>query len=110
MAISANSPRYKWFVVGILFCAVAVNYGDRTAISSVFPLLKRDLGMSDVALGAVGSLFLWTYALLSPIVDYIGDRFSRSSHVTYSLGAWSLVTLFTGFITSSHQLLGCAFP
>jgi predicted MFS family arabinose efflux permease len=61
--------------------------------------------MSDVALGAIGSLFLWTYALLSPLAGYIGDRFSRSSLITWSLAAWSCVTIATGLVSTSHQLL-----
>src|SRR5262249_48780821 len=76
MATVVNSPRYKWYLVGLLFFPVALNYADRTAISAVFPLLKRDLGMSDVALAAVGSLFLWSYGLLSPLAGSVGDRLS----------------------------------
>jgi predicted MFS family arabinose efflux permease len=105
MAIQVNSLRYKWYLIGILFCAVAVNYADRTAISSVFPLLKKDLRMSDVAIGGVGSAFLWTYALFSPLAGYLGDRFSRSSLITWSLVAWSLVTAATGLVSTSRQLL-----
>jgi MFS transporter, Spinster family, sphingosine-1-phosphate transporter len=95
----------KWRVVALLFFVAALNYGDRTSISSVFPLLRRDLGMSDVELAATGSFFLWSYALLSPLAGYVGDRFSRSSLIVASLFGWSCVTLATGFVTSSAQLL-----
>ncbi len=105
MTVSVNSPRYKWYLVGFLFCTVALNYADRTAISAVFPLLKRELGMSDLALGAIGSFFLWSYALLSPFAGYVGDRLPRSSLVSGSLIAWSAVTLVTGLVSTSHQLL-----
>lgn len=104
MTIRAGS-KAKWRVVALLFFVAALNYGDRTAISSVFPLLRRDLGMSDVELAATGSFFLWSYALLSPLAGYMGDRFSRSTLVVTSLFGWSLVTLATGFVTSSRQLL-----
>jgi len=38
--------------MALLFCCGTLNYADRTAMSSVFPLLQRDLGLTDLALGA----------------------------------------------------------
>ncbi len=96
----------KWWVVALLFWAAALNYGDRTAITAVFPLLRSDLGMSDVALAATGSFFLWSYALASPLAGYLGDRFSRTFLIAGSLFAWSAVTLLTSFAANSPQLLG----
>ena len=91
-------------MLALLFCAGALNYADRTAISSVFPLLRRDLGISDLGLAAIGSLFLWSYAISSPVAGVIADRFSRSRLVVLSLAAWSVVTAATGLVTDSGQL------
>jgi len=99
------SSNYKWFVAAMLFSAAALNYGDRTAITAVFPLLKRDLGMSDLLLGATGTVFLWSYAIVSPFVGFLGDRISRARLLTASLGAWSLVMTFSGLAASASQLL-----
>ena len=103
--MAASDPRYKWRLVAFLFFVAALNYGDRTAMSSVFPLLRRDLGMSDVQLGATGSFFLWSYALGSLVAGYLGDRISRSRLVAWSLGSWSLVTLATGLAPNAESLL-----
>ncbi len=97
--------KYKWQVVGVLFWAAALNYADRTAISSVFPLLRSELGASDVALGAVGSFFLWSYALGSPLAGYLSDRLSRSRLIVWSLVSWSVVTFLTGLAANVPQLL-----
>lgn len=99
------SPRYKWQLVAFLFVVAMVNYADRTAISAVFPLLGAELGMSDVALAALGSFFLWSYAAGSPFAGVLADRFSRSRLVVLSLAAWSLVTIWTGFSHNSTELL-----
>jgi MFS family permease len=101
----AASPRYKWISLGLLFVVSALNYADRGAITAVFPLLKSELGMSDVALAATGSLFLWSYALASPLAGYLGDRFPRSSVIVWSLVAWSLVTAMTGFVSTANHVL-----
>jgi MFS family permease len=101
---SAAMP-YKWYVMALLFSAAGLNYADRTAITAVFPLLRRDLGMSDIALGATGTVFLWTYAAISPFAGYLGDKVSRARLLTLSLGAWSLVMGCSALATSATQLL-----
>ncbi len=55
------------------------NYADRQAIFSVFPLLKSEMGLSDVQLGIVGSSFMWVYAGFGPIAGLIGDRLRRKT-------------------------------
>ena len=94
-----------WRIAALLACAASLNYADRTAISSVFPLLKADLGLSDLHLAAVGTVFLWSYAAGSPFAGLIADRFSRSRVVVLSLFAWSLVTIITGFVRTPGELL-----
>jgi MFS family permease len=100
-----SPARYKWVLVGALFFFNFINYADRTAITAVFSLLKRDLGFSDVGLGAIGSCFLWSYALASPLAGYVGDRMRRSRVLLLSLFGWSLATLLAGLATAQWQLL-----
>ncbi len=95
----------KWILVAMLFLVSALNYADRTSITSVYALLKTDLGFTDVALGLMGSLFLWSYALASPLGGYVGDRVSRGWLIIASLAGWSLITLLTGFANAPWQLL-----
>lgn len=91
-----------------LFLAVAgaLNYGDRAALSSVFSPLQADLKLSDTALGLLGAVFLWSYALCSPLAGVLADRLSRGALVAWSLGLWSLVTALTGFVNGFVLLLG----
>lgn len=91
--------------MALLFLIGATNYGDRTAISSVFPLLHAEFNATDVELGAIGTAFLWAYASASPFAGMFADRFSRSRIVAGSLAAWSLITLITAFTTSIGQIL-----
>lgn len=97
--------RYKWLVIALLATVGALNYCDRAAIASVFPLLRSDLKASDLELAAVGSFFLWTYAFASPLSGWLADRMSRSRLIVIALTGWSAVTLLTGFVTSMPQLL-----
>ncbi len=96
----------KWVVAVVLACAAAINYADRAVLSSVLPLLRSDLHLSDVELGSLGSVFLWSYALASPLAGILADRVSRSRLVWLSVFLWSLVTLCTGLCSSFGQLIG----
>src|SRR5215204_5474806 len=96
---------FNWPLIAILTPIAALNYCDRMAIAAVFPLLRTELGVSDVWLGAIGSTFLWSYAVGSPIVGWVADRWSRTRIVQFSLIGWSLVTLATGLTRNTNQLL-----
>jgi predicted MFS family arabinose efflux permease len=100
-----NASAVAWRTAALLACAASLNYADRTSISSVFPLLKADLGLTDIQLAAIGSFFLWSYAAGSPFAGFLADRLPRGKTVAVSLLAWSLVTLWTGFARSSTELL-----
>lgn len=96
---------YKWWLVAMLWLVCLLNYADRQAIFSVFPLLKSELHLSDLQLGIVGSSFMWVYALSGPIAGLSGDRFSRKLLIIIGLIFWSLITLATALSRSYGQLV-----
>ena len=96
---------HGWGPLALLFLIAAVNYADRTALSSVFPLVRQELGLSDVGLAAIGSLFLWSYAAGSPFAGLVADRMRRGGLIVWSLLAWSTVTLATALARTSAELL-----
>ena len=98
-------PGYKWIVVGLLFFSGFLNLEDRVVIFSVMPLLRQELHLSDMFVGALMSVFLWTYALCSPLAGYFGDRMSRQRVIVGCLALWSLVTIAAGLVTSPAQLM-----
>ena len=95
----------KWVLVWVLFVIGMLNYGVRTSITAVYPLLKAELGFTDAGLGALGSFFLWSYAFASPLAGHLGDRFDRSRIVLWSLIGWSLVTVASGMMSARGGLL-----
>lgn len=101
---------YKWILVAVLFVTACLNYADRAALTAVFPILRKELGMSDVALAATSSLFLWSYALFSPLAGYMGDRFSRSSVIAWSLAVWSVIVILNGLARTPTELLLMRVP
>lgn len=99
------NPYYKWVVVGVMWLIACLNYTDRMTIFSVFPVLKNEMGLTDIGLALIGSSFLWVYAVFSPVGGYLGDRFPRRTVILGSLVLFSLITFATGLARTGNQLV-----
>jgi MFS family permease len=93
----AASPRYKWWVVAMLWLIAFFNYADRQAIFSVFPLLEQEMHLTQVQLGLLGSSFAWVYGLAAPLAGLVVDRVRRKTAILGGLQAWSLICIATIF-------------
>ena len=93
-------PSYKWWVVAMLWLISFFNYADRQAIFSVFPLLEREMQLTPVQLGILGSAFAWVYGLSAPLAGMIIDRVKRRTAILGGLQAWSLICVAT--VTSTN--------
>jgi MFS family permease len=100
-----SNPYYKWVVVGVMWLIACLNYTDRMTIFSVFPVLQKQMGLSNIGLALIGSSFLWVYAIFSPVGGYLGDRFPRRRVILGSLVLFSLVTFATGLARSGTELV-----
>ena len=89
-------PSYKWHLVSLFWVAYFLNQGDRQIFNVVIPLIKADLGLSDVQIGWVVSGFTLVYGLLVPVAGFAGDVFSRKKTIFLSLLVFSAGTLLTG--------------
>jgi predicted MFS family arabinose efflux permease len=98
-------PRGAWLVVILLWFAGALNYADRTVAITMHQSIVGVIPMTEAQFGAITSVFLVVYAVLSPLAGFLADRFSRSRLVLASLLAWSIATCLTAYATTFHQLL-----
>jgi MFS family permease len=104
LAIAAR-PNYKWWVVAMLWLISFFNYADRQAIFSVFPLLEREMNLTPIQLGLLGSAFAWVYGLGAPFAGMVVDRVRRKSAIIGGLHAWSLICIATVLSTDFRHLL-----
>jgi MFS family permease len=89
------SPRYRWYVVAMLWLISFFNYADRQAVFSVFPLLEQEMNLTKPELGLLGSSFAWVYGLCAPFAGSLVDRVRRKSAILGGLHAWSLICMAT---------------
>src|SRR3989475_10231316 len=99
------APRYKWYVVGMLWWICFFNYADRQAIFSVFPLLEKEFGLTLEQLGWLGSSFGLVYGLCAPFAGRVVDRVRRKSAILGGLHAWSAICMATALSRGFGQLL-----
>lgn len=103
--MSRPNDNYKWLVVAMLWLVSFFNYADRQALSSVFPLLEKQFGLSLVQLGMLVSAFAWVYGLSSPFSGNLADRIRRKFAILGGLQAWSVICAATALARNFPQLL-----
>ena len=98
--------RADWAIVAVLWIAYLINYTDRQSVFSIFPVLRRELGFSDVQLGLIGSLFMWVYSICGAFAGRLADRYRRERIIVLSAILWSLSILGTATSASVGAFLG----
>lgn len=93
----SRPPGYRWELIVLLWGAFFLNQGDRQVFNSVIPLIRESLGLSDIQVGLVGTIFTIIYGILVPVAGYAGDALQKRWVVILSLLTFSLGTLATGF-------------
>lgn len=111
---SAQTPRRRWVIGGLLGVGVLINYLDRINLSVAAPQLKAEFHLSSGEVGLLFSAFFWSYALLQIPAGLILDRFGVTRVGRWGAFLWSIasgaVALCSGFggIFAARMLLGVA--
>lgn len=100
-----TTKRYPWLVVMMLWTICFFNYADRQAIFSVFPLLEKEMNLSPVDLGLLGSAFAWVYGLGAPLAGVIVDRIRRKAAILGGLHVWSVICAATALSRNFRHLM-----
>lgn len=88
----------------MLWTICVFNYADRQAIFSVFPLLEREMQLTPVELGLLGSAFAWVYGLMAPLAGMVVDRVQRKTAILGGLHVWSIICVATALSTNFRHL------
>ncbi|MFM2290633.1 MAG: hypothetical protein RIS29_446 [Bacteroidota bacterium] len=97
---------YPWLVVALLWFVALLNYLDRQMLSTMKPSMMADIHelASAENFGRLMAVFLWIYALMSPVSGIIADRLNRKWLIVASLFIWSAVTLLMGYAQTYDQV------
>lgn len=102
----SEKKSYPWIVVSLLWFVALLNYLDRQMLSTMKPSMMVDIPELAKAenFGMLMAIFLWIYALMSPISGIIADRMNRKNMIVCSLFVWSGVTMAMGYASTFNQI------
>ncbi|KAA8491129.1 Protein spinster [Porphyridium purpureum] len=95
---------------GVLMLINALNFADRYALAAVLPDIREGVlrGISDTQAGALGSVFVVVYMLLSPVAGAVADRFAAwrvRALIIPGVVLWSAASILSGTAQSFGVLL-----
>lgn len=93
-----------WFALFILFAINTMNFFDRQILGAVGEAVRREWGMSDGAMGALGTAFTLLYAFVGVPLGRLSDRAGRKWILSAGVFVWSLMTVASGLARNFGQL------
>jgi sugar phosphate permease len=97
--------RLRAMVLTMICVAGVINDLDRSTLAIANPLIRGELGLSRVEMGALLSAFSWSYALaqlpMGAMIDRVGPRLMLGAGMVL----WSVAQACGGFVTSLRQFL-----
>ena len=95
------------FYVSIVWLLYFLDFMARFGINPLYPLIQKELALSDPEVGILGSVVLFGMAILVLPLSYIADRWSRSKLLSLMALVWSACSIISGS-AKSFILLVCA--
>jgi sugar phosphate permease len=103
--LPGTSSTYRWVVVFFLWMVCFFSYADRQAFFSIFPLLQKEMKLTTVQLGLLGSSFAVVYGLSGPFAGFVVDKIRRKTAILGGLQFWSIICVLSALSRNFFQLL-----
>ena len=101
-----STPRYRYYVLGVLFAGYLLNSFDRSILGILLEPIKQEFGVSDSSLGLLGGLaFAAFYATFGIPVARWADRSSRRNVLALSIALWTGMTALCGLAATFPLLV-----
>src|SRR5271170_4172 len=92
------------FALFVLFAINLLNFFDRQLLGSLGEPIRKEFLLSDTALGFLGTVFIWMYALVGLPLGHLSDKWRRTKLLAIGTAVWSLLTAATGMAQNYAQL------
>ena len=101
-----TTSRTRWTnILPIVFTMYTIAYFDRANIGLALPFISKDLALTPVQGGLVGSVFTWGYFLTQVVSGWLTLRLGARSVVGHALWLWGLAAVGSAFVRSYEELL-----
>src|SRR5262249_6956121 len=92
------------YALFVLFAINLMNFFDRTIFGAIGEAVRREWGLGDAAIGALGTAFTLLYAVVGVPFGRLSDRVVRKRILGAGLFVWSLLTAASGLARNYWQL------
>jgi MFS family permease len=92
------------YALTVLFIINTMNFFDRVIGGALGEPIRREWGLSDSALGALGTAFTLLYAFVGVPLGRLSDRAPRKVILAAAVFVWSALTAVSGFTRTYWQL------
>lgn len=99
-----TTRRETIYALSVLFAINALNFFDRQILGAVTEPIRKEWGLSDSAIGLLGTAFTLVYAAVGVPLGRLTDTFRRKSLLAGGVFVWSLLTAVSGLVTNYWQL------
>jgi len=99
------STRNTYYIFALLFLLYFFDYVDRMIVTSLFPFIQKEWGLTDTQSGLLVSMVYWSIVAFVLPVSILVDRWSRKKTIGIMAFLWSMATLACAFTKTFPQLL-----
>jgi MFS family permease len=92
------------YALAVLFAINMMNFFDRTIFGAIGEAIRKEWGLGDAAIGALGTAFTLLYAVVGVPFGRLSDRYPRTRIVAAGLFVWSFLTAASGLARTYWQL------
>jgi MFS family permease len=92
------------FALSVLFAINTLNFFDRQVFGAIAEPVRKEWGLSDSAIGLVGTAFTLVYAAVGLPLGSLTDKIARKKILSAGVFVWSILTAASGLAMSYWQL------
>jgi predicted MFS family arabinose efflux permease len=92
------------YALAVLFAINLMNFFDRQILGAIGEQIRREWGLGDTALGALGTAFTLLYAFVGVPLGRLADRATRKYILAGGVLLWSLLTAASGLARNFWEL------
>ncbi|HVF91848.1 MAG TPA: MFS transporter [Blastocatellia bacterium] len=93
-----------YYALAVLFAINTMNFFDRQILGAIAEPIRKEWGLSDGSMGALGTAFTLLYAAVGVPLGRLTDKTTRTSILSAGVFVWSLFTAASGLARNFFQL------
>jgi len=97
----------RWWMIGMVFAATAINYVDRQCLALLAPQITRELHISNQQYGYIGVALLLAYAISQTLSGRVYDVVGTRKGFSLSIVVWSISAMAHAFALGVKSFAAC---